>query len=324
MESNLNTDYESKIRTLVYQAWDQEVRWPQIEAWLNNFNGCVFDDSHERLYAIFILSRFMYFSKRLVREMLKSLYRDHFEAPLIQRIRRNYGGTKDSSLIRQIYNNELSATRFIGVGNPAESGAHLLYYFRQVNYLPKNLFVDFAGAFAPTVDRVTRKIKFSQQDGNVSRYVFFDDLVGSGIQVSDYLTHKLAQVRAGDNRLDLRFMSLFSTTQGLKKMNGRQLFDGKAMCLFELDDSYKAFYEFSRYFSNAPDWFDHTKLFTLAKSYGEKLQPNRPLGYRDGQLLLGFSHNTPDNTLPIFWDEGHGVPWKPVFGRYDKNYGGTP
>lgn len=315
--------FQEKLRVLIEHAWDHEVRWPQVEAWMNNFDGTAFDENEERGYAIFTLTRFMYFSKRLVREMLKSLYRDHFEAPLIQRIRRNFGNTKDAALIRGVYRSELAATRFVGVGNPAESGAHLLYYFRQVNYLPKDLFVDFAGAFAPIPDPATGVVKFRQTDQKVTRYVFFDDLVGSGTQVGLYLTRNLARVRAANSALDLKFMSLFATTAGLDKMNERTLFDGKATCLFELDSSYKAFDPRSRYFVQPPGWFDPTKLLDLARTYGTRLMPDNPLGYRDGQLLLGFSHNTPDNTLPIFWDEGHGVPWIPIFARYDKKYGGA-
>lgn len=251
--------------------------------------------------------------------MLKSLYRDHFEAPLIQRIRRNCGGTRNTHLLRGMYRNELTATRFIGVGNPAESGAHLLYYFRQVNYLPKDLFVDFSGAFSPIADS-SGVISLKQRESSVTRYVFFDDLVGSGTQASDYLSTNLSRLRRANPALDLRFMSLFATANGLKKMNEPKLFDGKAMCLFELDDSYKAFDTSSRYFSSPPPWFDISTLRRLVEHYGTKLQPERPLGYKNGQLLLGFSHNTPDNTLPIFWDEGVLAPWSPVFVRYDKKY----
>lgn len=311
--------YESKLRILVEHAWDQEVRWPNIQAWKNNFSGLAFDEIDEQLYGIFALSRFMYFSKRLIREMLKSLYRDHFESPLLQRIRRRCRGTRDSHLIRKLYEKELASTRFIGVGNPAESGAHLLYYFRQVNYLSKNLFVDFYSAFKPTIDKAGNII-LTQCDPNVSRYVFFDDLVGSGTQASCYLSREFVKIRANNPHIELRFMSLFATSVGLEKMNSNKLFDGNAMCLFELDDSYKAFNPTSRYFINHPPWLSIDKLRQLATLYGRRLQPSRALGYKDGQLLLGFSHNTPDNTLAIFWDEGHLKPWHPVFARFDKKY----
>lgn len=317
----LRSDYEAKLQRLVEHAWDQEVHWSQIEAWVNNFSGQFLSLEDEQKYGLLALSRFIYFGKRLVREMLKSLYRDHFQSPLIQRIRRNFRGTRDTSLLQNMFQQELASTRFVGVGNPAESGAHLLYYFRQVNYLEKSLFVDFASAFVPTLNPKTQTIRYEAKDPSVTRYVFFDDLVGSGQQASDYLAKNLAKVRLANPGLELRFMSLFATTAGLKRMNSEALFDGHAMSLFDLDDSYKAFHTTSRYFATPPTWFKTADLLAMSEGYGKKLQPGRALGYKNGQLLLGFSHNTPDNTLPIFWDEGRGTPWSPVFVRYDKNYG---
>lgn len=326
------TAYEERIRKLVNHVWDQEIRGPEVDAWVNNFDGQMFDKNEEQLYALLSLSRYMYFSKRLVREMLKSLYRDHFESPLLQRIRRNLGGTKDSTLIRRVYEQELSATRFIGIGNPAESGAHLLYYFRQVNRLPKRLFVDIAGAFSQKIEcsgdvsgaGKSGKIRYLPKDSSVSRYVFFDDLVGSGNQISLYLTDHLKRIRKAKNQFDISFISLFATTNGLAKLNGKALFDGRAMCLFELDKTYKAYDLSSRYFSNSPPWFDMGTLCKMTEGYGKKLCPAHPLGYENSQLLLGFTHNTPDNAPPIFWDEGRKTPWAPIFVRYDKNYGGNP
>jgi hypothetical protein len=158
-------------------------------------------------------------------------------------------------------------------------------------------------------------------DPSVSRYVFFDDLVGSAQQSTTYLSRSLTRVRKLHPSLDLRFMSLFATTEGLAALNGPTLFDGKASCLFELDDTYKAFHPLQRYFpdSLAPE-FDLAVFRTLASHYGAHLFPGHALGYRDGQLLLGFTHNTPDNTLPMFWNEGRTFPWSPIFVRYDKVY----
>lgn len=318
----LEIEYEQKIRTLVKHAWDQEVEWAQISAWLDNFSGDFLDRADERIYALFALSKFMYFGRRLIREMLRSLYRDYFESPLLQRIRRNLKGSRDMDLIRAIYKQELTATRFIGVGNPSESGAHLLYYFRQVNRLPKNLFSDLAGAFQPAVDRRSGEATLAPKDPSVARYVFFDDLVGSGTQVAQYLTKNLADIRKSTPNIDLRHMSLFSTTSGLEKMNESSLFGGNSTCLFELDETYKAFEPESRYFSRPPNWFNMRDMRNMAEGYGERLKPGMGLGYKNGQVLLGFTHNTPDNSPPVFWDEGHLISWKPVFLRYDKNYGG--
>lgn len=319
------SDLEAKLRILASHAWDGEVLWPHIEAWLENFSGSILPQDKEQLCSLFVLSRFIYFGDNLVREMLRSLYRDHFEAPLIQRIRRNCCDTKDSALLRRLFNDELNATRFIGVGNPSESGAHLLYFFRQVNRLKKDLFVDIHGAFAPqtvTSRRVSdpKTVLYLAREANVSRYVFFDDLVGSGTQATRYLSTTLSKIRKSNNGIDLQFKCLFATTKGMERMNAPSMFDGKAVCLFELDDTFKAFSEHPRYFTNAPSWVVLRELYDIALHYGGQIQPDFPLGYKDGQLLLGFSYNTPDNTLPIFWNEGRTKPWSPVFVRYDKVY----
>lgn len=317
MEKN---NLETKIRKLITHAWDREVTWSEIEAWIENFNGSLFDKSEEQLYAIFAISRYMYFGKKLVREMLKSLYRDHFFSPLRQRIRRNFNGTTNASIIEKAFEQELKSTRFIGVGNPSESGAHLLYYFRQVNQLPKDLFVDLAAALTYRADRENDTVAYDIKEGTVTRLVFFDDIVGSGTQACQYLAPYLSGIRESNPQLDIRFMSLFATSIGLERLNEQKMFNEKAMCLFELDNSFKAFDIESRYFSTSPKWFDREKMYNLTKTYGEKLWPSHPLGYKNGQLLIGFSHNTPDNVPPIFWHSSPKKAWAPAFVRYHKEY----
>ncbi|MGQ4878508.1 phosphoribosyltransferase-like protein [Billgrantia sp. LNSP4103-1] len=309
---------ETKLRKLSFFAWDHEIKWAEIESWLNNFKGETLTQEEEKLYAMFLLTRFIYFGKGLIREMLKSLYRDYFQAPICQRIRRNYGFEASDPRLKEIYFRELCSTRFIGVGNPSESGAHLLYYFRQVNSLSKDLFTDFYGAFYSKSDRKTNSIQVFPREGRVTRFVFFDDVVGSGTQATSYLQDHVKKIKESNKEIDIRFLSLFSTSTGLDKLNGDNLFSGKATCMFELDDTYKAFSAGARYFSKSPEWFDLEALREMSLAYGRKLWPNHPLGYKDGQLLLGFSHNTPDNTPPLFWCENHKIPWSPVFLRYHK------
>jgi len=313
---------ERKITTLCKHAWDSEVQWVQVQRWLENFKGEVLSADEECQYAMFALTKFMYFGKRLVREMLRSLYRDHFKAPLMQRIRRNLGDTRDLSLVSSLYAQELAATRFIGVGNPSESGTHLLYYFRQVNRLPKDLFDDIGSALSFRSDR-NGEVSFFPSNPQVTRLVFFDDLVGSGTQASQYLSRYLRGIRAGCSNVELRYVCLFGTEKGMSVVNGADMFDGKATSMFDLDESYRGLEVNSRHFDDPPDWFDLPTLKRIFHHYGSRLKPGFPLGYKNGQLFLGFSHNTPDNAPPIFWDEGLGAPWSPLFVRYDKNYGSS-
>jgi hypothetical protein len=223
--------------------------------------------------------------------------------------------TRDFALLEKAFLHERNATRFIGVGNPSESGAHLLYYFRQVNRLPKDLFADVHGLFHASRNR-SGQVEYIPKSSTVSRYVFFDDLIGSGDQASIYLGPVVRSLQK--QGADVRYLALFGTKSGLAKLNSSSLFHGKASALFELDESYRAFDIKSRYFQKPPPWFNLELFRAMAEHYGAKLWPDFPLGYRDGQLLLSFAHNTPDNALPIFWDEGMIEPWVPVFLRYHK------
>jgi hypothetical protein len=50
--------------------------------------------------------------------------------------------------------------------------------------------------------------------------------------------------------------------------------------------------------------------------YGKKIVKNAPLGRKDGQLLVVFPDNCPNNSLPILWKTGtSSFPWTPLFGR---------
>lgn len=314
------SDIDRNLRTLAGHAWDREITWSQIQAWSENFTGQTASVDVERKHGLIALTRFIYFGKRLIREMLLSLYRNHFEAPLIQRIRRNCLNTRDITILKAQFKQELNSTRFIGVGNPSESGAHLLYYFRQINRLSKDLFVDIGAAFSE-IQPGGRTAALQATDLSACRYVFFDDIVGSAEQSSNYLSAKIRRIRKANPGLDLRFMCLFATSEGLKILNGKNMFDGKATCLFELDDTYKVFNALQRYFPPSLGGNFSTQIFEImVRHYGQILWPSHAAGYKEGQLMLGFTHNTPDNTLPIYWNEGRRSPWNPIFIRYDKVY----
>lgn len=317
-------DYFDKLQILNQCVWDNVCDKPQINKWLEQFKGDVIAADDEKKYMIYALSKFMFFSQRMVREMLISLYRDFIKAPIIQNIRRNHENTTNSKQITKLYSENLNTTRFIGVGNPAESGAHLLYIFRQVNNLEKKLFCDLHGAFDIVTDPNGEAPQWVARVENIKRYIFFDDFVGGGTQASRYLEKPIASIRNNNPDIELIFISLFSTSNGLSKLNEEKLFNGKASCLFELDETFKSCSTGSRYFEKHPTWFSIETFRTIAQHYGTPLY-EKALGHGDCELLLGFSHNTPNNTLPIFWKNGSmngsSISWFPIFERFDKNYG---
>ncbi len=187
-----------KIKTLNERLWEQRANMPVIEAWLENFKGEEEPYEGERIQALYLLSQFIFFGTREVRELLRALYRDQFRYPVMARLRETHDDSVDVTLLHQLYEKELRQTRFLGVGSPAESGTHLLYYFRQENQLAKNVFVSLAGLYDRRIDDPAVALA----DSEVRRIVFLDDLWGSGTQASRYSERVLPTLRKVAERND--------------------------------------------------------------------------------------------------------------------------
>lgn len=324
-----NTDYDKQIEVLNSTIWEYRALRPKIDEWLANFAT-----NQERDYALYMLSRLMYFSSSNIRNLLKALYRDLYRYPVIEQIRRLNGNTIDESFIEAAFKDELLRTRFLGVGNPSESGVHLLYYFRQENRIPKRLFVN-------TDDVIERhsngSISLRSDFADATRFVFIDDLCGSGQQATTDTNVRrcVNDIRTLKPDAHISYLMLFGMTYGVEVVKNSGLYD-YAQSVVELDESYKCFSDKSRYFNDG--LHDKNIARDIAYRYGFKLmlefakamkvpplkQPELAdqcaLGYDDCQLLLSMHHNTPDNTLPIIWfDEIEGL-WNPIFKRYNKVY----
>lgn len=309
----LRQSFMATIKTLNETIWENRATEPAVAEWLDNFatpNASIRD---EQAHALYILSNFMYFGSRQIRQLLKALYRDLYKYPIVELIRRENDNTLESDFIEQLFLHELQRTRFLGIGGPAESGNHLLYYFRQENGLPKSRFIQEHDLFTHTSGQ--RMLR----DAHVSRYVFIDDFCGSGRQGTKYSRHLVKRIKALNPDVFVGYYTLFATSDGITKIKQETQFD-VAMAIYELDTSFKCFSAESRYFRTPPDGIDREFCEAMCRSYGATMLPTpHVLGFDDSQLLIGFHHNTPDNTLPIIWFHGlDGVPWKPMFRRYPK------
>ena len=289
----------SKIKTLNETIWENRVTGPVLDMWLANFAPDVDGQPSERLHALYLLGQFMYFGDAQIRELLKSLFRDLYYYPIVSRIRKQNSDTMDTQFITDEFRKELATTRFLGMGNPSESGSHLLYYFRQENALPKELFIHSHQVFSRYGAPPQARLRYE----DVTHYVFIDDFCGSGQQASDYSTDLLMDVRRLKHGVHLAYYVLFGTKHGLKKVRESTEFDD-VQCVFELDGAYKCFGEDSHYFLIQHNAISKTFAESLCRRYGSALWSEHPLGFDGCQLLVGFHHNTPDNTLPIIWQIG--------------------
>ena len=266
----------------------------------------------------------MYFGNAELRQLLISLYRDLFKYPIIASIRKRKSDSMDLDEINHEFKRELDATRFLGVGNPSESGVHMLYYYRQECKLSKKYFINTSDIF--TTSKITEKLptketrvylKSEIRNIDIKRYVFIDDFCGSGSQAEDYLKQIVENIKFESPDIEVNYLMLFGTETGINNVRNLGVFNN-VEAVFTIDETFKTFSDNSRYFKVLPDE-SIEKDFSreTALKYGNNLF-NPPLGYGDCELLLGMYHNTPDNSLPIFWSEQNN--WKPVFKRYNKIY----
>jgi|SRR5579872_1249061 len=305
-------ELKRKIKILNEQVWEHRASWPVIDEWLRNFQGATAPRESEQLHAMYMLAQFMYFGSKEIRALLRAMFRDEYRYPIVEKIRKENGDTLDENIINRQFLAELRATRFLGMGNPSESGTHLLYYFRQENGLPKDLFINAHQIFDYDAGGV-RQIR----DPTIKRYVFLDDFCGSGRQAKDYSLDIVAPIRGLQPLASVSYYVLFATTTSIDDIEANTAFT-EVNSIFDLDPSFKCFGDKSRYFASASPDIAKTTAHSMSVHYGQQLWPAHPLGYGDCQLLIGFHHNTPDNTLPIIWFDEGAPPWLPIFKRYPK------
>lgn len=319
-----------KIKVLNEAVWENRADGKRIDRWLENFQ-----DENEKIHALFLLSKFVYFGSVQMRFLLKSLYRDLFKYRVVKEIREANADTTDIDFINKEFNEKLSKTRFLGVGNPSESGVHLLYFFRQENRLAKSQFIDSNQIF----DR-SNPLDVQLSDQDIEEYVFIDDFCGSGSQATDYSDKIVNLILSINPLVKISYLMLFATNTGkdhVKKNTNFHFVDS----VYELDETFKCFSANSRFFNNTPDEINQSVAKEMCERYGkdliqsiirrevrgisdadlETLCEQHKLGFGNCQLLMGFHHNTPDNTLPIIWYDENDIAWNPIFKRYNKKYG---
>lgn len=317
-EETFDEKNKSKFMSLTQEVWQNDIRWTAVEKWLDNFDSTAEGLSSEQSHALYLLSNFLYFGIREVRELLRSLYRDKFRNPLLQQFRKKLEDSTDQDEIFRAFYEELSKTRFLGIGNPSESGTHLLYFFRQENDLRKEQFLNSFRIFSRDMGGLSRKPQL--RDPTIERYIFIDDICGTGTQAIEYSEEIVSNIKCANPAVKVYYLTLFATQEGLQNIRRESDYD-VVDCVFEFDESFRCFSDKSRYFLPQLDIeVDKSIAKQMAEKHGKRLtnSDEHCLGYKNSQLLIGFYHNTPDNTLPIIWCSDSN--WHPIFKRYQKLY----
>ena len=290
---DLEHTYLKKIRILSEYAWAHECDEPVVRRWLDCFNGrSGIDEQVERIHALHLLSNFLYFGLDEIRELLRALYRDIFQYGVVEKLRKDNKDCSNQDFIRREYLRELKSTRFLPLGNPSESSSHLLYYFRQVNDLPSNLF-----AYVHDILDDAYRAKH-----RVARCIFLDDLAGTGHQAVQY-SEVASRLHAAHKPMKISYYTMMATPEAMAAIEKSSHFD-EARCVVDLTDELRAFSDGALHYADMAEEekeiISKITMCKVARVYGKMLSPEAPFGYGLGQLMVGFAHNVPDNTLPIF------------------------
>ena len=290
--NNLPSKEDLKRQIMLTSAlvWKHELTEQEIDKWLSNFTGEVFEKTYEKTLALWLLANFVFYNDNEVRHFCKTLYNNFIHEMLLERCHNDFE-------IEESIKELLNTSRFYNLGRPGESGAYILYYFRQENELPLDNFI-----FHP--DDLPNKI---------NNIVFIDDVTlseGKRGQAAGYI-EKIREKYFTKKRSIL--LTFITTKKAIKILEEKGI---KIISCVKLDERNKCFSDDSYVFHNFKEHLVKCKKFAF--EYGRKLKPSIPLGYNNSQSLFGFFYNTPDNSLPIFWAEND--MWHPIIKRYDKNY----
>lgn len=314
MNMSLKESLEKKVIAYYTDIW-KDIRHSDYKRWLDNFKG----GEKEKLNALYLLSKFTYFGNLEIRAMLKSMYRDLYKYPIVKTIREHNNDTTDEAFIKREFKRLHSCTRFLGVGNPSESGVHLLYYFRQENELPKTMFIHAHELFLSTFSKSDNKMVQTWASKDINHIVFIDDFCGNGSQAINYIKDLVKQIKELNENCQVDYFVMVANKVGLANVK-QETNVNHSEAIFELDESFKCFSDNSRYFANEIEGIDKAYCKNMCEYYCQdrSMDAQSPLGFKNNELLLSFFHNTPNNTLPIFWTEAKD--WFPLFNRSIKKY----
>ena len=253
-------ELESTAKKLMATTWKTcSLGLNEIRRWLEQFTSSAYPEDDEQLHAMYLLTRFLYFDQEAVRELLKSVFRDPCQnAHIARSSRRANSDTLDGAFLEARFEQIRKQTRFLGVGNPSESGVHLLYYFRQVNDLNKDVFINSHEIFRNV--RESGGVSIRIKNALVRRYVFIDDLCGSGTQAKEYLKDLVDALKALDSGVRVSYFVLFATGPvGLQAVKDLQCFDD-VEAIYEFDETFRCLEPNSRIFNPPAPPYDRLKV----------------------------------------------------------------
>ena len=189
---------------------------------------------------------------------------------------------------------------FVSLGGEAKSDKLIAYHFRINNGIPEEKFIH-------PLDPQLKEIR-------KTNIIYLDDVAGTGNQLSEDWKNFKENFNSDflDNN-NFIFAPIFITEKAKDKIEKETEFKIINIENHLLTNQDCVIDIASGIFTE--DELD--KVIGIFKKYGDILYPKGPLGYGETALLIAFSYNTPNNTLPIIWQESPSTtfPWYPLYPR---------
>ncbi|HAN20438.1 MAG: hypothetical protein A2Y15_08780 [Clostridiales bacterium GWF2_36_10] len=268
------------LQKTIEKSWKIEIDIDDIYSWLNNFTGQFCDAEDEKRIALWILCNYTYYNPDDINHLCKILYKNFLHDVIV----------KNNLYEEDSIEKELKNVCFSSIGSASESGGLLLYHFRQ----QANISID--RFFYPTsIDSTSENI-----------VVFIDDATLSGGTALRTFFKNVENIPYKS----IYYLTIIASKEAVEKLSEKGI--NVIYCTL-VDERNKCFSDASMVFYRFPELKDLVK--NIIKNYGEIIEHEMPLGYKDGEYCFGFYYNTPNNSLPIFWSSNN---WKPIFARKEK------
>ncbi len=195
------------------------------------------------------------------------------------------------------------------LGSAAKSGAYSANQFARANRIvPDNVIA---------LERLEAKFS-DEQEGLFSAIVVVDDMIGTGNTLSgDLKSHgEILQKLDIGSTIPLFVCAFCATVKGEAKVRQHleSTFEDSDLDICEmLEERHYAFNEGVGFWDSQSE---KDKAKSMVMDLSARVDKRRQLGYSGQGLLLTFSRNCPNNSLPILY--GHGkstTKWTPLFPR---------
>lgn len=282
------------LRKVLEKCRTENISDTYLRKWLEQFG-----DNKRRKYALKLLENVEIYNNSRIRESFREIHK-YLTEKLGEKIVDKY-------------------TIFVPLGPPGKSGHNALYFYRTREHGVLDIMRWSAHALFLNEDFTSKEC-----------LVFVDDFIGiNGTQAIRYL-EEFYEIPSNLGRggilsikekekiekflelVDKYYIAVVGFESGMKNIKDRT---GINVLVGDvLTESQKAFAKNGIFL----DRHEREEARTIMKDIGEKIFAEGPLGWDNNEALVVFSHNTPTNTLPIFWAHGRkDFEWLPIFPRFD-------